>query len=142
MQSSTVEKRFEIGCKAEEISPLLKQIFSELDDLIEPSAELKFNLELAAREMLANAIEHGCALAAENDSDLRELKIRISLAIDSNTVFFSVQDPGPGFDWENYELGEMPEFDEKGRGLKMINQVSDQMDFNDSGNKIRAGFKI
>jgi serine/threonine-protein kinase RsbW len=139
MQNLKVEKDFKIECRADEISPLLEKAFSELDKSVENSSEIMFKLELAAREMLANAIEHGCALAAENAENLR---IRIGLVISADELFFKVEDPGPGFDWENYDLDKMPKFEEKGRGLKMINQVSDQIKFNSTGNKITAVFKL
>jgi serine/threonine-protein kinase RsbW len=139
MQNSKLKKDFKIECRADEISPLLEKVFSELEKSVENSSEIMFKLELAAREMLANAIEHGCALAAENAENLR---IRIGLVISADELFFKVEDPGPGFDWENYDLDKMPKFEEKGRGLKMINQVSDKMKFNSTGNKITAVFKL
>ena len=142
MQNSIVEKNFKIGCRAAEISSLLVEVFSELDKLLNDAAEIKFMLELAAREMLANAIEHGCALAAENNAGSENLKIKIKLLLETDELTFEVEDPGPGFDWENYNLDTMPKFEEKGRGLKMINQVSDQIKFNQAGNKIRACFKL
>lgn len=142
MQNSIVEKNFKIGCRADEITPLLEKVFSELDNSVEDSSEITFKLELAAREMLANAIEHGCALASENGRDLEKLKIQIRLVVKAEELIFMVKDPGPGFDWQNYDLTEMPKFDEKGRGLKMINQVSDQMKFNSVGNEISAIFKL
>jgi serine/threonine-protein kinase RsbW len=142
MQNLKVEKDFKIGCRADEISPLLEKVFSELDKSVKNSSEIMFKLELAAREMLANAIEHGCALAAENDEDLKNLSIGIKLIIGADELIFKVEDPGPGFDWKNYDLEKMPKFEEKGRGLKMINKVSDQIEFNSSGNKITAVFKL
>lgn len=142
MQNSKLEKNFKIECRADEISPLLEKVFSELDKSVENSSEIMFKLELAAREMLANAIEHGCALAAENDEDLKNLRIGIKLIIGADELIFKVEDPGPGFDWENYDLEKMPKFEEKGRGLKMINKVSDQIKFNSSGNIITAAFKL
>lgn len=142
MQNSIVEKNFKIGCRADEITPLLEKVFSELDDSVENSSEITFKLELAAREMLANAIEHGCALATENCGGSENLKIKIKLLVKADELTFKVEDPGPGFDWLNYDLTEMPKFDEKGRGLKMINQVSDQMKFNSVGNEITAVFKL
>jgi len=142
MQNSKVEKDFEIECRSDEISPLLEKVFFELENSVENSSEIMFKLELAAREMLANAIEHGCALAQENTKNLENLRIRIKLIIDTEELSFKVEDPGPGFDWTNFDLDKMPKFEEKGRGLKMINQVSDQIKFNSAGNEITAFFKI
>ena len=142
MQNSKVEKNFKIECRADQISPLLEEVFSELAKTAADASEITFKLELAAREMLANAIEHGAALAAEDAENLEDLRIKSKLIIRAEELIFEVEDPGPGFDWENYNLDQMPRFEEKGRGLKMINQVSDQVKFNQSGNKITAVFKL
>lgn len=142
MQNSIVEKNFKIGCRADEITPLLEKVLAELDQVVENNCEINFKLELAAREMLANAIEHGSILASETNSDFEKLVIKVKLVVRSKELSFTVKDPGPGFDWQNYDLAEMPKFEEKGRGLKMINQVSDQMKFNSVGNEITAIFKL
>lgn len=142
MQKPEIKKEFEIGCRAAEITPLLKEVMLEIDSAALKAEEIKFNLELAAREMLANAIEHGCALAAENDSRTARMKIRVELKISQKELIFTVRDPGPGFEWQKYDLKTMPKFEEKGRGLKMIYQVSDQIKFNSRGNKITAIFKV
>ncbi|MFW6001649.1 MAG: ATP-binding protein, partial [Halanaerobium sp.] len=112
MQNSKVEKNFTINCRAAEISPLLKKLFLEINNLTAFTEEMKFNLEIAAREMLANAIEHGCALASENGRNLEKLRVEITLRIEGKTLTFKVKDPGPGFDWENYDLKTMPKFEE------------------------------
>ncbi|TDO85266.1 serine/threonine-protein kinase RsbW [Halanaerobium saccharolyticum] len=142
MQSSIVEKSFEMGCRAEEISSILEKIFSVLNNSAVAAEEIEFSLEIAAREMLANAIEHGCTLAADDSRDLEVLKIKLELKVSREKVVLKVKDPGPGFDWKNCDLETMPKFEEKGRGLKMINQVSDQIKFNSAGNKITAVFKL
>lgn len=142
MQNSEVEKKYTIACKAAEIPALLKKVFLEIDNSDIKAEEIKFNLELAAREMLANAIEHGCVLAQESCSRDAKLMIIVELKINAERILFQVKDPGPGFNWQKYDLETMPRFEEKGRGLKMINQVSDQLQFNSSGNKITAIFKV
>ena len=142
MQNLKLEKSFEINSKAEEISPLLDKIISELDKKTDIRNELKFDLELAAREMLANAIEHGCALASKNKEINNSLKIKIKLKIKEKRLSLKVKDPGSGFNWEEYEIKAMPRLDEKGRGLRMINEVSDQVHFNSAGNEITASFKL
>ena len=142
MQKPELEKKFTIGCQAAEITPLLKEVLLEIDSTALKAEEIKFNLELAAREMLANAIEHGCALAAENGSSTERMEIEIELKISEQELSFIVSDPGPGFEWQQYNLETMPRFEEKGRGLKMIYQVADQLKFNSCGNKITAIFKV
>jgi len=40
----------------------MAQIIEEFRPLLQDDNELKFRVEMAAREMLANALEHGCSL--------------------------------------------------------------------------------
>lgn len=141
MQNIEIEKIFQIGCKAKEISSVIGKILSELDS-IEFNFKIKLNIELAAREMLANAIEHGCASASNKFNNSKKREVSIILKINNNKLFLTVQDPGSGFDWENYDLITMPLYDEKGRGLKIIKKVSDQLEFNKSGNRITAIFEL
>lgn len=141
MENIEIKKNFQIGCKAKEISSVIEKIFSELDS-IEFNLEIKLNVELAAREMLANAIEHGCTSESNDFGNSKKSKVLIILKINNNKLFLTVQDPGSGFDWENHDLHTMPLYDEKGRGLKMIKQVSDQLEFNKSGNRITAIFEL
>ena len=141
MQNAEQEFKFELNCKAEEITAALSKVIKIIRQEINESEELEFKFELAAREILANAIEHGCFLAQNKRGNPEKLKIKTRLKISSETVIYSVKDPGPGFDWENYDLKTMPKFDEKGRGLKMINKVTDQMEFNQDGNKITISFQ-
>ena len=133
-----LEKTFlyKINCQAAEIADLLNEIFKKIRQEIEESSEIEFKLEMAAREILANAIEHGCSLAAENKEDSDDLRIEVELKLKKESLSFQVRDPGPGFDWKSYDLTTMPRFEEKGRGLKMINKVADKMEFNQQGNII------
>lgn len=144
VKNSKLDLSYQIENKAEKITPLLDKIFIQLKSILalETFSELKFDLEIAAREMLANAIEHGCTLAAEQNKILAAEPIKIKVRLTAAELTFQVEDPGPGFDWENYDLETMPEFSEKGRGLKMINSVADQIRFNQKGNIIKIYFKI
>ncbi|MGM0549418.1 MAG: ATP-binding protein [Bacillota bacterium] len=142
MKNAEKKYQFEIRCEAAEIGPTLKSIISKIKKEVDDSEELLFKFELAAREMLANAIEHGCALAVSNGKNFDNLKIKTVVKITEDSIVYSVEDPGPGFDWKNYDLTTMPKFEEKGRGLKMINKVTEKMEFNQRGNKITVTFKI
>lgn len=144
MQNTELNLNYEIKCRANEISPLLNKIFSKIRKTLAENfdSETEINLEIAAREMLANAVEHGCTLSAEENNNLEDLKIKTTVEVSKAKIILTVKDPGPGFDWQSYNLEEMPEFEEKGRGLKMINKVADNIEFNQKGNIIRAFFKI
>lgn len=135
---------YKIKAKAKEINPLLENIFSKLKSILaaEKFKELEFKLELAAREMLANAIEHGSALTGVKNRNKDKNIVKINLKLTDEILIFKVEDSGSGFNWENYDLETMPKLSERGRGLKMVNQVSDQLEFNEAGNIIKAYFEI
>lgn len=135
------ESHYQIGCTAEEVSAVIKKINKECE-FLDFNFELKLNLELAAREMLANAVEHGAASISSGSDDTDKLRILISLKVKAKKIFFTVKDPGTGFNWKERNLSKIPLMEEKGRGLTMIKAVSDQIIFNSSGNKITAVFEL
>lgn len=135
-----VENReFKIKYEAESIPIFVENLFEILNFYIIKIDNFDFRIELVAREMLANAIEHG--FISKKEENLNEEKIKIILKIKEDEIIFSVKDEGLGFDWENCDLEMKPCFDEKGRGLKMIKEASDDLEFNKKGNKITAFFR-
>ena len=140
MDSSIHSFKFKIRCEAEAIPELLEKVFSKLTKYENEVENINFRIEIAAREMLANAIEHGCVQAVNNGLKLEEGYIMVILKISNYNIIFSVKDCGNGFDWENYDLDTMPSLEERGRGLKMINNVADKVEFNQKGNEITIFF--
>ena len=134
------ESKLEFVCKPEIIKIFLKKLFNILESYKINIENLNFRIELASREMLANAIEHGCSSAKKNSSFEKNYTIIVKLKIKSDKIILVVKDPGLGFDWENCNLESELSFEEKGRGLKMINEVVDRLEFNTSGNKITVYF--
>jgi len=76
-----------------------------------------FNIRLILSELLINSIIHG------NNNDI-EKNILISLKLDDALIELSVKDEGNGF---NYSKNLNPcEFCESGRGLLLVEGLSDQ----------------
>ena len=134
------ESKLEFGCKPKIIKKFLEKLFNILESYNTHIENFNFRIELASREMLANAIEHGCSSAPKINSSKSNFKIRVNVKIKNDKIILSVKDPGKGFDWENCNLESELSFAEKGRGLKMINEVVDRLEFNNSGNKITVYF--
>ncbi len=96
------------------------------------------HVELALQEALANAVRHGC----KNDPTQ---KIQCVVTCDaSGDVVIVVRDPGPGFD-----VGAVPNPTEKanlfkpsGRGVFLINQLMDEVKFDDGGREIRMTKRV
>jgi serine/threonine-protein kinase RsbW len=92
-----------------------------------------FEVEIALQEALANAIRHGCG------SDSTK-KIQCCLTCDSTgEVMVVVRDPGTGFDPgavpSPLEAGNLMKAG--GRGIFLINELMDDVRFEDGGREIR-----
>jgi serine/threonine-protein kinase RsbW len=92
----------------------------------------EFEIELALREALANAIEHG----AGNDSSK---PIECCVACDRDRgMLIIVRDPGPGFDPAKLPSPVLGQnlFSSGGRGIYLINQLMDEVRFEKGGTEI------
>lgn len=90
-----------------------------------------FDLKLACEEAIINAIKYG------NKSNSNKT-VKIDCDITREAVVISVEDEGEGF---NYRDLPDPTTDENiskcgGRGLFLIQNIMDKVDFNAKGNKI------
>ena len=89
-------------------------------------------IELALTEALANAVVHGCG------ADPSKI-IECDVACDEKRgIIIVVRDPGPGFD-----PGVLPSpvqgqniFSDHGRGIYLINQLMDEVQFQKNGTEI------
>ena len=120
-------------CCKEVISDKITIMLRKVENIDTNIPDLKFRLKMVVREMLANAIEHGC--------EDRNQNIDIILKASVSEVEIMVKDPGQGFDYKQVDLTTMLLMSEKGRGLGMINQAADEIEFNEDGNQITAYFR-
>ena len=127
------EIHISMNCKKQGFSEAMARIVEECRPLFQDDNELKFRVEMAAREMLANALEHGCSCEEE--------QVMIVLTLKSSKIKLRVISPGSGFDWKNIILNYMPALETEGRGLPMIKIAADNITFNEKGNIITAIFK-
>lgn len=89
-------------------------------------------VELALDEALANAIRHGC----KNDPSKR---VQCVVSTDPNgDLVIVVRDPGPGFDVETVPnpLATDNLLKPSGRGVFLINQLMDKVEFADRGREV------
>jgi len=82
-------------------------------------------------ELLNNAIEHGNKMDSEK-------KVYINLTMNENSVIFSIEDQGIGFDWQTRVRQELDvnSFSERGRGIIMTKLMCDEIKYNNIGNKV------
>ncbi len=95
------------------------------------------NILISLTEAVTNAISHG------NDND-REKRVKLRLEHKSSVLAFIVSDQGPGFDFENLPDPTSPEnlLRIGGRGVFLMRQLSDGVNFHDDGRTVEILFHI
>ncbi len=93
------------------------------------------NVLIAVTEAVNNAISHG---NEENPS----LSIAVAVGEAPDSFCFTVKDEGKGFDYHNLPDPTAPEniLKENGRGIFLMKNLSDEIEFNDSGNEVTIYF--
>jgi serine/threonine-protein kinase RsbW len=89
-------------------------------------------IELALQEALANAVVHG---AKEDPSKVVECLVACD---EQRGILIIVRDPGPGFDPQAIPSCTVGEnlFSNHGRGIFLINQLMDKVEFHKNGTEI------
>src|SRR5262245_3655836 len=128
------------ACKLDVTIPAnANAISGVVDGVMQIAREMKcaegneYQIELALREALANAIVHGC------DNDPTK-KVECCVACtESSDVMIIVRDPGQGFDPETLPnpLAAENLNSTHGRGIYLINQLMDEVCFERNGAEIR-----
>ena len=114
-----------IGALTDSVSDALSQL--------EVPEEKRMDIALAVQEALANAVVHGC----ENDPS-KEVRCQLERDHDGR-ILITITDPGPGFPVSS---APNPHDDDKlydghGRGVYLIRQLMDEVQFTSGGNEIR-----
>lgn len=113
------------------IAPVVDEILSVVAEM-GCAAGHEWEIELALREALANAIEHG----GRHDPSKQ---IECCVACDHERgMLIVVRDPGPGFDPASIPSPVVGQnvFSQGGRGIYLINQLMDEVRFEKGGTEI------
>ncbi len=110
-----------------------------VDGVMQIAREMKcaegneYQVELALREALANAIVHGC-----NNDPTKKVECCVACT-ESSDVMIVVRDPGEGFSPSAVPSPLATEnlHSEHGRGICLINQLMDEVSFERNGTEIR-----
>jgi serine/threonine-protein kinase RsbW len=113
------------------ISPVVSWVMRLVGEL-EYAAGKEFEIELALREALANAIVHGCKRDPAK-------KIECTVTGDKKRgILIVVRDPGPGFN-----IASLPSptedqnlYADHGRGIYLINKLMDEVKYERNGSEI------
>ena len=122
----------ELPGDAAAISPVVDRVLALTRD-VGCARGKEFEIETALREALANAVRYGCA---HNPSKT----VQLSVACDEDLgMIIVVRDPGPGFDPAQVPSPVAAEqlFSDHGRGIFLISQMMDRVEFGHGGREIR-----
>jgi serine/threonine-protein kinase RsbW len=113
------------------ISPVVEKVMRVVGgmDCIEGK---EFEIETALREALANAVVHGC-----RKDPGKEVEFTVACDV-SRGMLIIVRDPGGGFDPEEIPSPISGEclYSDHGRGIYLINQLMDDVEFKRGGTEI------
>ena len=127
---------FDIPSKIENLR-IVEKAVDEISADYNLSSELYGNILIATIEAANNAILHGNKLD-ENK------KVNIIFKIDEKFLTVTVKDQGNGFDYSHIPDPTAPENIEKinGRGVFLMERLSDKIIFSDNGTKVELLFNI
>ena len=130
-QKLDVRVRVTLAADRKAVDPVVAQIMESVREM--KCAEGKEEaIELALQEALANAVVHG---AKEDPSKIVECVVACE---EQRGILIIVRDPGPGFDPQAIPACTMGEnlFSNHGRGIFLINQLMDEVQFHKNGTEI------
>ena len=120
-----------LSADVDAISPVVQRVMRIVTEM-GCAAGREFEIELALREALANAVEHG----GGNDPSKQ---VQCCVACDHERgMLIVVRDPGPGFDPSQIPSPIVGQnlFSTGGRGIYLINQLMDEVRFERGGTEI------
>ena len=129
--SSSTHFEVMLGADVNTISPVVGLVMRLVGDLKYTHGK-EFEIEMALREALANAVLHGC----KGDPNKQ---IQCSVSGDNERgISIVVRDPGEGFDVSNLACptAEQNLFSDHGRGIYLINTLMDEVKYERNGSEI------
>ena len=94
------------------------------------SQQVRFEVELVARECLNNAILHG-------NGGLPHRRVSFVMRLGKQRICLRIADQGPGFNWHEARRRSWPgQNNPRGRGLLLVGSCTQRVRFNRKGNQI------
>ncbi len=114
---------------------LVERLIEDICQVYGVNEDCYGNMLIAVTEAVNNAIHHG-------NKDNAEKVVKIGFESDNNKLVFSITDEGDGFDYEHLPDPTDPENIDKisGRGVFLMQNLSDSIQFEQGGRKVLLGF--
>jgi serine/threonine-protein kinase RsbW len=134
--STIMEKRIKISSKVDNLR-LVEKIIDEISAACNISSEIYGNILIASLEAVNNAIVHGNKMEEKK-------QVEIVFSCKDNVIKLEVEDQGPGFDFSSIPDPTAPENIENinGRGIFLMEKLSDKITFFNEGRKVQMIFNI
>lgn len=115
----------------------VEKIVDEVSSACSMSSEVYGNVLIATMEAANNAILHGNKLDEDKD-------VSLQFKWDRDTLELEVTDQGKGFDFDHVPDPTAPGNVEKvnGRGVFLMQKLSDKLSFLENGRKVSLTFKL
>lgn len=115
--------------------PVVESLIDRVCQSVGVHEDLYGNVLIAVTEAVNNAIIHGNKLN-------KDANVALSVYDESGSFGFCVADDGGGFDYHNLPDPTSPENLEKenGRGIFLMRNLADDVEFNESGNEVLVLF--
>lgn len=115
---------------------IVEKLIDEVCEILKISEEHYGNILISMTEAVNNAIVHGNKLDPEK-------QVNVKVKSDDKSVHFTIEDEGPGFDYDNLPDPTAPENIEKpnGRGVFLMKNLADECTFEDNGRIVELEFE-
>lgn len=130
MEKSRERKEYRVPSDLSEVQKASAKVLDDLKPLSLNEA-VRFDIRLCLEEALINAMKYGNRLC-------RDLDVLLAVEYDAASVSLVVEDQGSGFDVSRLQdcTEEKNLLRNRGRGVYLIHQLMDRVEYNDKGNRL------
>lgn len=116
---------------------IVESFVDNAKDKYELTDDVYGNIMIAVVESVNNAISHGNSLDKEKN-------VILTAILNEQQVQFTIEDQGPGFDYDNLPDPTAPENIENpgGRGIFLMKHLADEVHFTEEGRKVELTFYL